>query len=187
MNSKRSFFGEIFKFVLIAILIVVPFRIFVAQPFVVSGASMDPTFGDGEYLIIDQVSHNFEEPKRGEVIIFRYPRDPKKFFIKRVIGLPGETVSIHSGVVIIKDENHPGGFALSENYIPAANKKIDDFKMNTPLGSDEYFVLGDNRQASLDSRIWGPVPEKLIIGRPLVRVLPVERLGIWPGEKRFAN
>ncbi|MEK7185684.1 MAG: signal peptidase I [Patescibacteria group bacterium] len=185
-KSKKSFFVEIFKFALIAILIVVPFRLYVAQPFIVSGASMDPTFHDGDYLVIDQLSHNFKDPHRGEVVIFRYPKDETKFFIKRIIGLPNETVEIHSGVVVIKNKDYPDGFALTEAYITLENKKVTDFS-SFKLGDEEFFVLGDNRLASLDSRVWGAVPEKLIVGRPLVRVLPIDQIGTLPGTMQFAQ
>lgn len=182
-QKQKSFFGEILKFVLIAVVIVVPFRVYVAQPFIVSGASMDPTFDNGEYLVVDQLSYQFESPARGDVIIFRYPKDPSKFFIKRVIGLPNETVEIHSGVVVIKNNNFPEGFTLTEDYVTVKNAKTDS--TTTTLGDGEYFVLGDNRIASLDSRVWGPVPENLVTGRPILRVLPFEKLGLFPGKETF--
>src|SRR3989338_9340260 len=94
---RHSFFKEAWetvRFIFIALLIVIPIRLFIAQPFIVSGASMDPTFTDGQYLIVDEVSYRFNEPIRGDVIIFKYPKDPKKYFIKRIIGLPRHTVSI---------------------------------------------------------------------------------------------
>lgn len=185
-GGGKHFFAEIFKFVIIAALIVLPVRLFIAQPFIVSGASMDPAFADGDYLIIDQLSHRFEDPHRGDVIIFRYPKDPSKFFIKRVIGLPNETVAIRSGVVVIKNNDHPDGFALTEGYITTKNKRIDDFS-SFKLKDGEFFVLGDNRAASLDSRVWGAVPENLITGQPLIRVLPIQSISILPGEKKFAQ
>ena len=180
-NSKKGgFWGEIFKFTLIAVIIVVPFRMFIAQPFIVSGASMDPSFKDGEYLIVDQLSYHLESPARESVVIFRYPLKPSTFFIKRIIGLPGETIEIKSGVVTVKNAANPNGFVLNDSYIAEGNKKFDDFKIT--LGNEEYFVMGDNRKGSLDSRAWGPVKESLIVGRPFIRVLPLSKTGIFPGD-----
>src|SRR3989338_9662403 len=101
-NPKNgSSLWEFIRYAIIALLIVVPFRIFIAQPYVVSGSSMDPTFKDADYLIVDQLSKRFEDPKRGDVLIIKYPKDPSKFFIKRLIGFPEETVLITDGVVSI--------------------------------------------------------------------------------------
>ncbi len=146
---------EIIRFSIIALLIVIPIRMFVAQPFIVSGASMENTFHTGEYLIIDQVSYQLHDPERGDVIVFRYPKDPSKFFIKRIIGLPGETVTIEGAEVIIKNDTTPEGFALDEFYIKSM--KNENF-LTEELGPREYFVMGDNRDQSSDSRIWGSPP-----------------------------
>lgn len=185
-KKKGSFWGEIIKFAVIAVVIVVPFRMFIAQPFIVSGASMYPSFKDGEYLIVDQISLAFEKPQRGDVIIFRYPKDPSTFFIKRVIGLPNEKVSIKAGVITIKNAEYPKGFALDNSYVEADKIKKDDLE-EKELSNKEYFVMGDNRSGSFDSREWGPVSENLIVGRPLVRVLPVSSLGLFPGEHTEAH
>lgn len=179
--KKASFWKEIIKFTFITLIIVIPFRIFIAQPFVVSGASMDPTFEDGEYLVVDQLSRRIESPQRESVIIFKYPKDTTKFFIKRVIGLPGETVEISDGKVKIINQEHPDGLILDEPYVAAENQKTDELT-EEKLGPNEYFVMGDNRLGSLDSRAWGPVPESFIIGRPLVRLLPIGRMDLLPGD-----
>jgi len=163
-----NFWKELAKLILLSLLIVVPFRIYVAQPFIVEGSSMDPTFKSGEYLIVDEISYRFHTPERGSVLIFKYPKDPKKSFIKRVIGLPNETVSINNGQVTIINSLNPEGFVLDEPYVKLA--KLDS--STYALGEREYFVLGDNRAASADSRMWGPVPEANIIGRPVIRLLP---------------
>ncbi|MCA9363238.1 signal peptidase I [Candidatus Kaiserbacteria bacterium] len=169
---------EIVRFSIIAILIVIPIRMFVAQPFIVSGSSMDDTFHSGEYLIVDQVTYHFEEPNRGDVIVFRYPRDPSKFFIKRVIGLPGDTVSIEDATVTITNVEHPDGFEIDEPYIksmaPAA-------PMSEKLGDREYFVMGDNRDRSSDSRAWGVLQKERIIGRAFVRLFPPNEIDYLPG------
>jgi len=170
---------EIVRFSIIAILIVIPIRMFIAQPFIVSGASMDNTFHNGEYLIVDQVSYYFNQPSRGDVIIFRYPRDPSKFFIKRVIGIPGDTVSIEQNQVKITNSDFPEGFVLDEPYIksmtPVAKTVIEH------LGDREYFVMGDNRDQSSDSRSWGVLQEERIVGRAFLRLFPPGEIGYLPG------
>jgi signal peptidase I len=134
-NQKENSVWDFIKFTIIAILIVVPIRLWVAQPFIVSGASMEPTFDNGDYLIIDELSYHFQKPQKGDVIVFRYPLDPSKYFIKRIIDIP-----------------KPG----------------------------EYFVEGDNRGASYDSRSWGNVPEKNIIGRAFLRLWPFNKIAVLP-------
>ena len=174
-NSSSNFWKELIKLVFLSLLVVIPFRFYVAQPFVVDGASMDPTFETGDYLIVDEISYRFKTPERGSVLIFKYPKDPRKSFIKRVIGLPGETVSISDGKVTIINAEHPDGFVLDEPYVEL--KKIDN-STNT-LEADEYFVMGDNRASSAVSRIWGPVPKDNIVGRPIIRFFPP---ALFPGD-----
>lgn len=175
---KEHPLAEIVRFSIIAILIVIPIRMFIAQPFIVSGASMDETFESGQYLIVDQVSYYFEEPSRGDVIIFRYPRDPSKFFIKRIIGLPGDTVTIENSVVTITNTEHPDGFVLDEPYIASMQPAP---KMTEILGDREYFVMGDNRDQSSDSRSWGVLQEERIVGRALLRLFPPSVVDYLPG------
>jgi signal peptidase I len=142
---------EFVKFTLIAVLIVVPIRLWIAQPFIVSGKSMEPTFHNGDYLIVDELSYNFNEPQKNDVIIFRYPLEPSKYYIKRIEGLPGEKIKTNG-------------------------KEIT-------LGENEYYVLGDNRGASSDSRSWGPLKENFIVGRAFVRLWPFNNLGVLPGQQ----
>ncbi|MEO8637725.1 MAG: signal peptidase I [Candidatus Taylorbacteria bacterium] len=175
--KSEGAFAELLRFGLIALIIVIPIRFFVAKPFVVSGSSMDPTFLNGEYLIVDELTYRFENPARGDVIIFKYPKDESKYYIKRIIGLPGETVESQGGKITIVNALHPKGFALNEPYLE--NKSFDSFKIT--LG-DEYFVMGDNRPQSSDSRFWGPVKEALIIGRPVIRLHPITKIAVLPGE-----
>lgn len=174
-QKQPGFWSEIIKFTLITLLIVVPFRLYIAQPFIVSGASMDPTFTDGDYLIVDQITKDFVEPKRDSVVIFKYPKDETKYFIKRVIGVPGDTVEIKNGAVIVN------GATIDEPFVVDINKKKENMAELT-LEAGKYFVLGDNRKGSLDSRAWGTVSENQIIGRPVVRLLPVPRFNILPGD-----
>jgi signal peptidase I len=178
-ESTKSGFGEFARFAIVVIMIVGVVRAFVAQPFIVSGASMVPTFQNSNYLIIDELSYRFSEPKRGDVIIFHPPRDPSVYYIKRVIGLPGDTVSISHGEVTIVDASHPDGFKLSEPYI---TKDFEGDFSKTPVLPDQYFVMGDNRPASFDSRGWGLLPRKNITGRALLRLFPLNKVALFPGE-----
>lgn len=173
-----SFFWELIKVFLIAIAIIVPIRYFLIQPFFVRGASMEPTFDDGEYLIIDELSYRFREPRRGEVVVFRFPQNRSQFFIKRIIGLPGDTITVNEGQVIIQNAQFQQGVVLDESaYLSGDVRTGGDITMQ--LGSDEYFVLGDNRAASSDSRSWGALKNDLIIGRAWIRAYPLDRLGVF--------
>jgi signal peptidase I len=173
--EKPRFIDDLVKFALIALLVVIPIRIFVAQPFVVRGASMQPTFESGEYLIVDQLSYRFHPPARGDVIVMRYPKDPSVFFIKRIIGLPNETVELAGSRVTIDAANTPA-ITLDEPYV--AEGRLGNEYATYVLGADDYFVLGDNRTESSDSRAWGFLPKEDIMGRALLRLLPPTRMGI---------
>lgn len=181
-GTKRSFTLELLKFVIIALLIITPFRFFVAQPFIVSGASMKPTIDPHEYLVIDQLTYRFEKPARGDVIIFRYPLDPALYFVKRIIGLPGERIDIENGSVRIWSAEGVERI-LSEPY--AREGGAIGRRDSITLDTDEYFVLGDNRAESSDSRTWGPVQESYIVGRALARLFPLSEAGILPGAFSF--
>ncbi|MCR4274991.1 MAG: signal peptidase I [Candidatus Campbellbacteria bacterium] len=180
-SGMSVFFSELVRFIFIAVFIVLPIRIFIAQPFIVSGASMDPTFASGEYLIVDEISYKFEQPQRGDVIIFKYPLDTSKYFIKRIIGLPSEHLTITGSTIVIQNAENPDGLTLNETYL--THKTFGD--VDVVLGVNEYFVLGDNRPASSDSRIWGSLKEEFIIGRALVRLLPVTRMNLFPGSHTY--
>jgi signal peptidase I len=177
-SSTRNTFSELFQFALIALIIVIPVRYFIAQPFIVSGASMENTFHTGEYLIIDQISYYFEEPKQGDVIVFRYPKDPSKFFIKRVIGVPGDSINIQGNTVTL---THSDGRkeVLDEPYIKTM---AENTSLTEALGEREYFVMGDNRDASSDSRVWGVLNKEKIIGRAFLRLFPFSKVDVMPGE-----
>ena len=179
-KKEENFFKEILKASLIALIIVIPIRFYVAQPFIVSGASMSPTFESGHYLVVDQLSYRFEEPDRGNVIIFKYPRDNSKFFIKRIIGLPGETLTLKAGVLTIANSMHPDGFVFEEPYIAEVSRSSGAFSV--VLGDNEYFVMGDNRSQSSDSRIWGPLQKELIVGRAFLRLFPIRQVDVLPGN-----
>jgi signal peptidase I len=183
IKTKAQSFWELVRFALIALIIVIPIRIFVAEPFVVSGLSMFPTFNNGDYLIVDKISYELGSPKRDDVVVFRYPNDTTKFFIKRVIGLPNETVDIKGNDVTITNAAHSQGFQLDQPFVqnPANNDT------HIVLKSDEYFVMGDNRSASSDSRYWGPVKRSLFQGKVLLRLLPINKIDILPGNYKQAE
>jgi len=170
---------EIFKILLISFVIVVPIRYFLVQPFIVRGASMEPNFEDQEYLIIDEISYYFRNPERGETIVFRYPRDPRQYFIKRIMGLPGERVEIADGKITIYNVEKRDGFVIEEPYLVPEGVMTGP-AINVQLGKDEFFVLGDNRAASSDSRIWGPLKKEFITGRAIFRAWPLTRFGSVP-------
>lgn len=164
-----SWFWETAKIVIIAVAIVAPIRAFVFQPFLVRGDSMVPNFHNGDYLIIDELSYRFRNPERGEVVVFRFPLDESHRYIKRIVGLPGETVEVTDGSVIVVQNDQP--VPLQESYLPVGVDTKGQIKLT--LKENEYFVLGDNRTFSSDSRAWGVLPEEDIIGRVLVRVFPL--------------
>lgn len=175
-KSVLRVLGEFLRLALVAAAIAIPIRYFIAQPFIVRGASMEPNFYNREYLVVDELSYFFRPPKRGEIVVFRYPLNPSEYFIKRVIGLPGETVEIKNGGVFIYNAEHSDGFELSEPYLAAAGETPGIVRF--ALGPDSYVVLGDNRPFSSDSRMWGALERKFITGRVIFRAWPFERFGV---------
>ncbi len=172
-RASGRFIFEVAKVIFIALIIIVPVRIFIFQPFQVNGSSMLPNFEDRDYLIVDEISYRFSEPERGDVIVFRYPNDRTQFFIKRIIGLPGETVSIEGGKVFVTTGDQK--LAINESIYLASTNDVTEGALEVVLGDEEYFVLGDNRDASSDSRSWGPLMHDDIIGRAWVRAWPFDR------------
>ncbi len=173
-KSAGSFLLELLKIILISLAIIVPVRYYLIQPFIVRGSSMEHSFYDGEYLIVDEISYRFEQPERGDVIVFKYPKDITQYYIKRIIGLPQETVEVTDGEVIIYNNKYPEGEKLEEKYLDGVETP-GNLKVSVP--ANNYFVLGDNRRASSDSRVWGFLPKDDIIGRVWVRGLPPSRIG----------
>jgi|SRR3989344_2011871 len=176
MNSLPKYVREFITYFVIALAVTLPIKLYIAQPFLVSGDSMVPTFENGEYLIVDELSYRFREPARGEIIVFRYPKDHSKFYIKRIIGLPNEILEIRNSEIFVTvgDTREK----IDESYLPSKPILPRD---NASLLSNEYFVMGDNRSASSDSRTWGPVPEHLIVGRVILRLLPLTKVDLFPG------
>ena len=181
-GSSRSIVG----YTVVALGLALFIRFFIAAPYVVQGASMEPTFDDWHYLIIDRVSYDVGSPQRGDVIVLDLPEDVTRSLIKRVIGLPGETVVLSGNNVMIKNASHPNGFTLNEPYLDPANLG-GATNLTVTLGPDQYFVLGDNRKVSADSRLWGILPRKDIVGRVLLRLFPLSEISILPGEARYAD
>ncbi len=177
-NTIKTILKEIFIFGLIAFGIVLPFRVLIAEPYLVDGRSMDPTFATGDYLIVDKLSYDFKQPERNSVIVFKYPNDTSKSFIKRIIGLPGETVVVKDDKVTIINKDHPEGFDVDQSYV--LHKSADNMKVT--LKDGEYFVMGDNRAESFDSRFWGPLNKKFLLGEPVLRLFPLGKIGILPGN-----
>ncbi|MDD3284865.1 MAG: signal peptidase I [Patescibacteria group bacterium] len=182
-KSSLSFVLEITKTVIISLAIILPIRYFLIQPFVVDGASMQPNFHDKEYLIIDEISYRFGAPERGDVVVFKNPENHKEFYIKRTIGLPGESVKIEDGEIYIKAINSDEFIKINElDYLPEDYKTFSYLK-EVDLKDNEYFVLGDNRNNSKDSRIIGPVNKSLIIGKVWFRGLPLNKISTFDSSK----
>jgi signal peptidase I len=159
-------------------------RFYIAAPYVVSGASMEPTFDNWHYLIVDRVSYDIGDPQRGDVVVFDLPGGSGRSLIKRIIGLPGETMVLKGNSVSVVNGAHPDGYRLDEPYLDPENLRGYN-NMRLTLGENEYFVLGDNRGVSADSRLWGALPRKDIVGRAFLRLFPLQNIGVLPGEARY--
>jgi len=174
---------QIAQFIIEMIIIVVVMlgvRYFLIQPFYVKGASMEPNFYDHEYLVINEISYKFSNPQRGDVVVFKYPKDTKQFFIKRVIGLPGEHIKIENNKVYIIDASGQAT-ELGESYLPSGTTTDLPLRgySDIVLSQNEYFVLGDNRSESLDSRIFGTVSRDFIVGKTWIRAWPLNRITVF--------
>jgi len=166
------FIYETVRLIVIVFLAVLIIRTFIVQPFFVVGDSMKPNLLNGDYLLVDEISYRFRAPARGDIIVFRFPQNPAENYIKRIVALPGERIEIAEGKVKIFNSKHPEGIELEEDYLVEGTST--EGSVNKQLGSDEYFVMGDNRRSSSDSRSWGILPRKNIIGRTFVVIFPWE-------------
>jgi signal peptidase I len=175
-----SFTAELIKTAVIISFLAYVIRIFVLQPFIVEGLSMYPQFKTSDYLLVDKVSYRLSPPHRGDIVVFKYPGDPSINYVKRVIGLPGEKIHIENGHVTVINIAHPQGELLNELYVSSGNLTSTSTgpKADYTVPSNNYFVLGDNRQASSDSREWGFLPSEDLIGRVLVQAFPLNRISI---------
>ncbi|MDA3814810.1 MAG: signal peptidase I [Patescibacteria group bacterium] len=196
-EAKVSYIFELIKIIIWSLIIIIPIRTFLFQPFFVKGISMETNFYDGDYLIVNELGfketdvsiagkdlftvENFREFKRGAVVVFHYPNNPKDFFIKRIIGLPGEKISIKSDRVMIFNEEYPEGFVLDESKYLLGNSQLTncDGKCVYELGEEEYFVLGDNRNHSSDSRSWGKLGQSFVVGKVFLRAWPIENIKVF--------
>ncbi len=174
---------ETIKFIVVLLIIVVPFRMFIAQPFIVSGSSMDPTFADNQYLIVDEISYLLGNIKRGDVVIFHPPENPDLYYIKRIIGLPNERVVIKNNQTIIYNESNLNGIVLDDNFIHKSTSC--QTYCDVQLKDNEYYMMGDNRTNSKDSRVIGPVSKDFLVGRALIRLYPFNTISLFPGQREL--
>jgi len=181
-GSDRS----ILVYTVLAVGLAIVVRFFVAAPYLVSGPSMEPTFENHDYLIVDRLTYDFAQPQRGDIIIFQLPQNTSETLIKRLVGVPGDTVSVSGNTVTITNKEHPKGLVLSEPYLDPADLGGQS-GVTVTLGADQYFALGDNRKVSYDSRLWGTLPRKDIIGRVFIRLYPFNAIGALPGEARYSG
>jgi len=171
-----NFFLDFMETIVVALSIFVVFYLFLAQPHEIKGSSMEPTFHNNEYVLTDKISYRFASPARGDVIVFKAPRNPDVDFIKRIVGLPGEKVKIEKGHVMINDN------ILSEPYLSSLTTLYPGSFLEEGteivIPDREYFVMGDNRAHSSDSREFGTVKRNLFIGRAFIRYWPINVFGI---------
>lgn len=166
---------ELARGVIIFAVVLTLVTIFIATINVVKGASMEPNFHDAQFLIIDRLSYQLRDPRRGEVVVLKFPGDPEKTrYIKRVIGLPGETIEISNSQVFIN------GRLIHELYIPEITQTLPNLKKK--LGDKEYYLMGDNRENSNDSRAFGAVERRFIIGLAYVIIWPLSDAGLVPPQ-----
>jgi len=182
LSSLGSFLLDILETVVISLAIFVVFYVFIAQPHQVKGDSMLPDFHTGEYILTNKLSFKFSNPKRGDVIVFKYPNAPQYDYIKRIVGLPKEEIELINGVVTVYNEENPSGFKLDEPYLSKGTvtmgRSFLSENLRYKIPENEYFVMGDNRDKSSDSRQWGPLPKDNIIGRSWVRYWPPQALAV---------
>jgi signal peptidase I len=182
------FGAELIRTALVVSILAIAIRTFAVQPFVVEGSSMFPRFETNDFLIVDKISYRFHTPERGDIIVFKYPYDLATNYVKRVIGLPGETVKIQDGKVIIINVAHPDGFTIDEPYLSEGNTttlSVTSATNQFVVPDGKYFVLGDNRRASSDSREWGFLPKEDIIGRVFVQAYPFNRAS-WVSHASYS-
>jgi signal peptidase I len=168
-ESKPSFFREFLEAVIIAVVLAVAIRFFLFEPFMIPTGSMEPTLQPDDRIIVNKFTYRFHEPQRGDIIVFKYPLDPKVIYIKRLIAFAGETVEIKNGEMLINGKRIP------EQYLPQGIKAYDYGPQTVPEHS--FFVLGDNRNNSQDSRYWGALPDKNVLGKAIILFWPPDRFG----------
>ncbi|MFW0862133.1 MAG: signal peptidase I [Candidatus Komeilibacteria bacterium] len=178
-ESFKDFVFEMIKVLVVSLIIIVPIRAYVVQPFYVDGASMEPNFHDGEYLIVDEISYRFKDPQRGDIVIFHPPDNPKVYYIKRIIGMPNEVVDIKNGEIKIYENDSPDPLIVDESkYLTKDYYLRPSEKYHVKLGEGEYYLMGDNRPNSLDSRRLGPISELHIKGKVALRAFPFDKFTV---------
>ena len=188
LSEAFEFVWETLKVVLIALVIILPVRYYLIQPFFVKGSSMFPNFHDKEYILVDKWTYKLGRAERGDVIVFKSPTNPKEYFIKRIIGLPGETVLVKDNTVTIYNTRYPDGFVLSEapylaqtdDYATLCSGTTSFCGEKVTLGEQQYFVLGDNRKHSSDGRVFGPISFDSIAGMAWLRLWPLNNVDFIP-------
>lgn len=167
---------DFLKTVIVSAGIMLFIRFFIIQPFVVKGSSMEPNFYEKDYLIVDEITYRFKEPQRGDIVVFKYKDENNKseYLIKRIVGLPGDTVIVKDGNVFIN--NSLGELILEEPYLPIDRETMGN--LSEEIKENNYFVLGDNRAVSLDSRYFGQINKDSIVGKVLLRGFPFNKFGI---------
>lgn len=166
---------EIVKTVALVFLIAFLIRYFLIQPFVIEGYSMEPNFHNNEYILVDMISYHFKQPQRGDIIVFKFPQKPSVSYIKRIIGIPEDCIEVKGGQTYLNDH------LLDESYLAANTPTLvggqNGLDYKKCLGSNDFFVMGDNREHSSDSREWGVVPRSNIIGKTWLIIYPIQFFG----------
>lgn len=186
-NTLREEIIDFFKFLIILLLIYFLIKNYLAQPFLVKGQSMENNFHDGDYVVVDVLSYKFRDPQRFEVVIFdtefieEYPHK-QGYYIKRIIGLPGDRVTVKDNKVTIFNSENENGLVLEEKYLDEFTVTKSPEPIDIKLEDNQYFVMGDNRDNSSDSRYWGYLPEDNILGKPFVRLYPFQDLTLYTKE-----
>lgn len=168
MINRQNWIVEYLESIIIALVLALIIRTFLFQPFFIPSGSMEPTLQVGDRIIVSKFTYYFNELKLGDVVVFKYPLDPKRDFIKRVIGVPGDVIEARDSQLLVN------GLIVPEPYVP---RDYGDFGP-VEVPEQHFFVLGDNRTNSQDSRNWGFVPEENLVGKAQVIFWPISRLSV---------
>jgi signal peptidase I len=170
-EKKNSFFMEILQSLLVAAVLAFIIHTFIMQNFRIPSGSMEPTLQIQDYIFASKLAYRLDEPKRGDIVVFKYPNDTSRYFVKRLIAVGGETVTLKGGILYID------GVPLEEDYLPPELEMLGSYGPKT-VPADQYFMMGDNRNNSSDSRDWGFVSRDLIVGKEIFIYWPPGRIGV---------